>query len=161
MPCATIILHPHVETKSFVHKRILVPLDGSPLAEKALDPALALAEVILLRVTTRSQIHVKTMPGWPGLDAVMEAAEQKTYATLQRVRASLADSPVTIKVCSATGPVAESIADIAESQQVDLIIMCRHGRSGIERWVFGSVAEKVLRGANIIMRVIRGKEVSK
>jgi nucleotide-binding universal stress UspA family protein len=91
----------------------------------------------------------------------MEAAEQKTTATLQRVRTSLADSPVTIKVCSATGPVAESIADIADSQQVVLIVMCRHGRSGIGRWAFGSVAEKVLRGTNCVTLVIQGQEVSK
>jgi nucleotide-binding universal stress UspA family protein len=44
---------------------------------------------------------------------------------------------------------------------VDLIVMCSHGRSGIERWAFGSVAEKVLRGANCVTLVIQGQEVSK
>jgi nucleotide-binding universal stress UspA family protein len=59
------------------------------------------------------------------------------------------------------GLAAESIIDIADSQHVDLIVMCSHGRSGFERWIFGSVAEKVLRGTNCVTLVIQGQEVSK
>jgi nucleotide-binding universal stress UspA family protein len=57
--------------------------------------------------------------------------------------------------------VAEGIIDTADSQQVDLIAMCSHGCSGIEQWVFGNVAEKVLRGANCVTLVLQGQEVSK
>ena len=53
------------------------------------------------------------------------------------------------------------ILDIADSQKLDMIVMCSHGRSGIERWAFGSVTEKVLRGANCITLVIRSQEVLK
>jgi len=149
-PCAKVIIHPQVIIEPFSIKRILVPLDGSSLAELALEPARALAEavsaeLISLHVTSTPQIDVQPVPGWPGLNAVAEAADQEADAYLQGVQAAMGDSPVSIRSLCASGPAAERIIDIADSQQVDLIIMCSHGRSGIERWVFGSVTEKVLR----------------
>jgi len=163
-PCAKAIIHPQVIIESFSIKRILVPLDGSSIAEQALEPALALAEavsaeLIFLRVTTLPHISKLPVPGWPGLDAVMDAAEQEANAYLKGVHAAVGDSPVSASSETATGLAAEGIIDFADSQQVDLIVMCSHGRSGIERWAFGSVTEKVLRGAKCITLVIRGKEV--
>jgi nucleotide-binding universal stress UspA family protein len=163
-PCARVIIHPQVIIDPFSIKRILVPLDGSSIAEQALGPALALAEalparLILLRVTPKPQIPVQPVPGWPGLDAVMDAAEQEANAYLQGVQAAMGDSLVFTSSHSATGLAAEGIIDIADSQKVDLIVICSHGRSGIERWVFGSVAEKVLRAANCVTLVIRGQEI--
>jgi len=165
-PCAKVIIHPQAIIEPFSINRILVPLDGSSIAEQALEPALALAEavsaeLIFLRVTTVPHIVIQPVPGWPGLDAVMEAAEQEANAYLQGVQAAMGDSPVSTSTRITTGFAAESIIDIADNQQVDLIVMCSHGCSGIERWVFGSVAEKVLRGANCVTLVIRGKEGSK
>jgi len=165
-PCAKVIIHPQVIIEPFSIKRILVPLDGSSLAELALEPARALAEavsaeLISLHVTSTPQIDVQPVPGWPGLNAVAEAADQEADAYLQGVQAAMGDSPVSIRSLCASGPAAERIIDIADSQQVDLIVMCSHGRSVIERRVFGSVAEKVLRGANCVTLVIQGQEVSK
>jgi len=165
-PCAKVIIHPQAIIEPFSINRILVPLDGSSIAEQALEPALALAEavsaeLIFLRVTTVPQLVIQPLPGWPGLDAVMEAAQQEANAYLQGVQAAMGDSPVSTSTRITTGFAAESIFDIADNQQVDLIVMCSHGCSGIERWVFGSVAEKVLRGANCVTLVIRGKEGSK
>jgi len=165
-PCAKVIIHPQVIIEPFSIKRILVPLDGSSLAELALEPARALAEavsaeLISLHVTSTPQIDVQPVPGWPGLNAVAEAADQEADAYLQGVQAAMGDSPVSIRLLCASGPAAERIIDIADSQQVDLIVMCSHGRSGIERWVFGSVTEKVLRRAKCVTLVIQGQEVSK
>jgi len=165
-PCAKVIIHPQVIIETYSIKRILVPLDGSSIAEQALEPALALAEsvsaeLIFLRVTSVPQITVQPLPGWPGLDAVMEAAEQEANAYLQGMQAAMGDSPVSTSLHVTTGPAAEDIIDVADNQKVDLIVMCSHGRSGIERWVFGSVAEKVLRGANCVTLVIQSQEGSK
>ncbi|MGB3713028.1 MAG: universal stress protein [Candidatus Promineifilaceae bacterium] len=165
-PCAKAIIHPQVKIEPFSIKRILVPLDGSSIAEQALEPALALAEavsaeLILHQVTTAPQIFVQTLPGWPGLDVVQDAAEQEANSYLQCVHAAMGDSPVPTAFRVTTGPAAEGIIDIADRQKVDLIVICSHGCSGIERWVFGSVAEKVLRGANCVTLVIQGQEISK
>ena len=105
--------------------------------------------------TSRPQISLQSVPGWPGLDAVMEAAEQEANAYLQGVQATMADSPVSTCLRVTTGPAAEGIIDMSDSQQVDLIVMCSYGRSGMERWVFGSVTEKTLRGAHCATLVIR------
>ena len=158
--CATAVIHPQVETIPFTHKQILVPLDGSPLAECALKPALKLAqavsaELILLRVTFMPLIPPGPVPGWPGTEVVMNEDEQEAKAYLQRVRGSLPDVPIQLHVYISTSSVAESIIDMADELQVDLIVMSSHGRSGIGRWVFGSEAEKTLRGAHCATLVIR------
>lgn len=158
--CAIAIIHPQVEIEPFVNKRILVPLDGSLQAEKALRPALNLAkalsaELILLRVTIMPLIPVEPVVGWPGFDSVMYATEQEARAYLQRVWESLTNDFVQINMHVTTEPVAESIIDTADNLQVDLIVMSSHGRSGMSRWVFGSVTEKTLRGAHCATLVIR------
>jgi nucleotide-binding universal stress UspA family protein len=60
-------------------------------------------------------------------------------------------------VLSTDGDVADAIVSYADAQHVDLIVMSSHGRSGIGRWLHGSVAEKVLRGANCATVIIRGR----
>ena len=142
------------------YQKILVPLDGSELADRALAEAVS-AELVFLRVRTVPQIFVQPGTGWPGLDVVMEAAEQEANAYMQGVQAATGDSSVSTSLRVAAGPAAEVIIGTVDKQKVDLIVMCSHGRSGIERWLFGSVAEKVLRGANCVTLVIQGQEISK
>ena len=166
-PCAKLIIHPQVIIEPFSIKRILVPLDGSSIAEQALEPALALAvalpaELILLRMTAAPQLFLQEpVPGWPTLNAVMETTTQEANTYLQGVQAAVEGSDVSISSLVTTGPTAEGIIEIADSQRADLIVMCSHGRSGIERWVFGSVAEKVLRCVNCLTLVIRSQENTK
>ncbi|GJM41798.1 MAG: universal stress protein UspA [Ardenticatenaceae bacterium] len=158
--CSLAIIHPQVKTEPFAHKRILVPLDGSLQAESALGPALQLAhkvaaELVLLRVAEMPPIPKEPVAGWPGVEVVMQAAEMEARTYLERSRRSLIDSHVQISTQVATGSVAESIIDAANELQTDLIVMSSHGRSGIDRWVFGSVTEKTLRGAHCPTVVIR------
>lgn len=158
--CSLVIIHPQVETELFAHKRILVLLDGSLQAERALGPALELAhevaaEIVLLRVTEMPPILKEPVEGWPGVESVMKMAEQEARIYLWRVQESLINGRVQINTQVTTGPVAESIIDMANEQQADLIVMASHGRSGVDRWVFGSVTEKTLRGAHCATLVIR------
>jgi len=165
-PCSIVLIHSEVQLEPFAFKRILLPLDGSAIAEQALEPALTLAEatmaeLFLLRVTSVPQVSVQPVPGWPGFDAIRDAAEREANAYLQSVRARVADSSVPILLNVISGTIAEDIIDIVECKEVDLIVMSSHGCSGIERWAFGSVAEKVLRGAKCATLVIRSQEISK
>ena len=158
--CAISIIHPQVETELFANKRVLVPLDGSMRAEQALEPALKLAqalsaELILLRVTIMPQSPVGPVVGWPGTEAVMNEDEQEARSYLQRVQVSLKNGQVQIHTHIAASSVAESIIDMADKLQVDIIVMSSHGRSGMSRWVFGSVTEKTLRGAHCATLIIR------
>jgi len=64
---------------------------------------------------------------------------------------------LTLKTAPTFEPTATSILDYAEAHNVDLLVMATHGRSGLLRWVYGSVTEKVLRGAKRSMLIVRAK----
>lgn len=134
---------------------ILVPLDGSTLAEGALGRAAELAvganaHVILLRAT-----QAYTFLGADPIDAqvkVVEEAEQYLGEVADRLRAL----GVTDVRCSVWyGAPAPAIIDAAKLNHVDLIVMMTHGRSGLGRFVMGSVAESVVRGTSTPILLLR------
>jgi nucleotide-binding universal stress UspA family protein len=141
-----------------MYNKILVPLDGSELAEKALDHGEKLAktfdaEIILFQV-------VPFMPVFSAADLVTpfavdykqkEAAER--YLTTCTEKLKRRGFKVTAKVKTGL-QVAAEIIDFANGSGVDLIVMCTHGYSGITRWVLGSVAHKVIiRGETPILLI--------
>jgi nucleotide-binding universal stress UspA family protein len=135
-------------------KRILVPLDGSPLAEAVLPQVKELAafrkaEVVLLRVAL-----AHTLPGVNAVDAQVHAVDEaQTY--LAALEPDLIAHGLTVKSVVRYGHAAEEILDHARAGDVDLIAMSTHGRSGIRRWVVGSVAETVLRHAPVPVLLVR------
>lgn len=146
-------------------KEILIPLDGSELAERALESAFALArqaegEVLLVRVLALERVLVPDlhMPGgygalWPNQSLERAEAEAKEYLKSVQTKKAPQDLPVHTEVFE--GGVAEVIMDTAAAEKADLIVMSSHGYSGITRWVLGSVAERVLGGAPCPVLVIR------
>jgi nucleotide-binding universal stress UspA family protein len=137
--------------------KILVPLDGSTLAETALPDAFDLVAqdgvVILLRAT---EAHV--LPGadpiMAQIDAVADA--EKYLAALKSELEERGHRNVETHVWY--GPPAASIIDAARLYQADLIVMTTHGRSGVGRLFYGSVAESVLRGTTIPIFLRRPSE---
>lgn len=163
-PCAVGVICARTETEMFSHKRILVPLDGSPLAEMALQPALDLAtavgaEVHLLRVTLPAHVMMETASMREVFTqiAVEERVEAETY--LQSKYMELPNDHLFFEVIMAKESVAESIISYVREHNIDLIVMSSHGRTGISRWMYGSVAEKVLHGACCATLIIRGEPV--
>ena len=145
-----------------MHKRILVPLDGSTLAERALPHALDIARysdgaLHLVRVAL-AQIYVASKGGadlYPHEVLQQDREEAETYLEAIRSECQVKGAAATAEVLA--GAVAESIVDYARDNQIDLIVMSTHGRSGLSRWVYGSVAEKVLRGAHCPTLIVRGE----
>ena len=142
-------------------KKILVTLDGSELAEKVLPHVEALAknfesEVILF--------HVLTLPA---ISASPEASlvEDKEFARkdaleyLERIAYRLKTLHIKARPVVAEGKPADEIVDYAALEEVDVIAMSTHGRSGLGRWVFGSVAERVLRATACPVLLVRVKEI--
>ena len=126
--------------------KVLVPLDGSPLAEMALPTAIEVlrdspdATLVLLRA-----VEVTTLPGIDPIEAqVAVVGEAESY--LEGVAARLRDEgrPRVITSVWYSGA-AEAIVEAAHTRGVDLIVMSTHGRTGLRRVVLGSVAESVLR----------------
>jgi len=148
------------------YKKILVALDGSSLAERALDPAVMVAQssaakLVLLRVVIPIYLWAPFMEIEPELDVARSRHLAETEAYLQGVEDRLlaAHPSLEVETVVLQGPVAERIVDYATAEDVDLIVMSSHGRSGISRWVYGSIAEKVLQGARCCSTlVVRGQE---
>jgi len=149
-----------------MYKKILVPLDGSELSRKALDQAEKLAktfdaEIILFQVVPFLPIY-----GSPELVTpliVDEKQRESAEKYLTNLAEELKKRGLKVTAMVRTGQqVAVEIIDFAKETGVDLIVMCTHGRSGITRWVLGSVAHKVLTRTetSILLLPLKGIAVS-
>lgn len=143
-------------------RKILVPLDGSQLAESILPHVTTLArcgdaEVVLLRVHVLSAHRYGMMDpvGVPLTPAEEEGDRRKALAYLQTIIASLQSEGIKARALVRDGTVAETILAAADDEGADLIAMSTHGRSGIARWLIGSDANKVMHGARTPVLLIR------
>jgi len=142
-----------------MYRKILVPLDGSKVAEGALPHAKALAysegaELILLTVGANPAMDFAFSD--PGLaqSAVLEQEErsQKYIAEIEReLQAAGFKTSTVLRV----GSVAETILGVAEELGVDCIAMSTHGRTGPARWLLGSIAERVVHNSKMPVLLIR------
>jgi nucleotide-binding universal stress UspA family protein len=141
--------------------RILVPLDGSVLAEAALAPAAALAGIhrarlLLLRVveppTTAGAAYAA---GYVSSDDDAAAALGEAEGYLEEVACGLREGGCPADVAAAAGPAAAAIARVARERGAGLIAMATHGRSGLGRLVLGSVATSTLHQATAPLLLVR------
>lgn len=144
-----------------MYNKILVPLDGSELSECSLEHVKQVvggnaSEVILLRVF--EPISSNDAAAWSQAGYTITEVQNKNQVVakdaLTQAAKKLINQGISARVEVIEGRVAESILDYAEKNQVDLIIMSTHGRSGISRWTFGSVADKVARHSPIPVLLI-------
>jgi len=149
-----------------MYKKILVPLDGSKLAECVLPHVEDMAthspgaEVILVSVTERvAGFRAVDDASQPlGERLVPEAVgkeEQQARKYLDRMAKTLTDKGVKVLTEVLLGKPAEEITFFATNEGCDLIVMASHGRSGPSRWTHGSVAEKVFRAISAPILVVR------
>ena len=137
--------------------RILVPLDGSVLAESALDPAVELA-----RPSGATMLLVRTAEAtiFPGADLVEAQVDvvREAEAYLAGVADRLRREGLNAEPSVWYGPAAAGIVEAARRRSADLIVMSTHGRSGLGRLILGSVAESVLRGTATPILLLRAAE---
>ena len=142
------------------YRRVLVPVDGSPGAEGIIPFILDIAgpldmEIVLVRVVTPA---VMLHPDAPAPAAVVEdvaARETEAVDYLSSIAAEVRGRGVRVQVRVRTGSPVQEILAAARECAADLIAMTTHGRSGLRRLVFGSVAEAVLRLADIPILMMR------
>lgn len=146
---------------------LLVPLDGSHLAEAALPPALELAskfnsKISLIWVIQPPHLIMTAANGsvYAQLLAEMrQQSEQDAHAYLKAHQGSLRQQGYEVHTQVTEGEnIADALLQVAENLKVDAIVMSTHGRGGLSRWVFGSVADKVLRYAGVPVLLIRARE---
>ena len=137
-------------------KRILVPLDGSSLAEAILPQVQELArtlgaELFLVRAVAA---HV-----FPGVDPTEQEVDvvQKAEAYVAEVAGRLRDAGIPIHTAVRYGEAAEEILRHIKDNAVDLVAMSTHGRSGLSRLVLGSVAAQVVHRATVPVLLLRAR----
>jgi nucleotide-binding universal stress UspA family protein len=161
-----------------IYEKILVPLDGSELAAQALPRAEELAretgaQLILFRVLEDSASVLTALPtpgngmgGVAGANALgvvavsldeekQRQAVDEAEQALEDLVASLHYRKVDAEAIIDTGDPATQIVDYADMHDVDLIVMSSHGRTGLARLAYGSVANKVLRRASCKVDLVR------
>jgi nucleotide-binding universal stress UspA family protein len=154
-----------------LYNKILVPLDGSELAEcvfphvESIAKGCGVSNVVFVRVVEPAHLPVAAEFAGAGSFSEEDAAkarkvqddhnkaEAKQYLN-DIIKRSKYDG-ATLKAEVIMGKPADSIAEYAEKHDVDLIVIATHGRSGISRWVYGSVADRVLRSACVPVLMVR------
>jgi nucleotide-binding universal stress UspA family protein len=145
-----------------MYQNVLVPLDGSELAECALPEVIKLGrggnigEVILLRII---EIEVFTIPqGYTkGIDlvALRNAHQAEAGKYLEDIQSRFRSEGITATTATLEGRPADTIVEFAKNRAVDLIVIGTHGYTGLKRLMFGSVALRVLHDANVPILLIR------
>ncbi len=159
-PVPTMAIGPKVLEKQAAPaavRRILVPLDGSPLSEAALKPALELAETLESSVVLAQVLSWATQSylyGVPQVDVARIEREltEASESYLARVQQGLQTArPVETKVLR--GMPADSLISLVDDEGIDLVVMASHGRSGLARAALGSVADRMLHAAAPVLLV--------
>src|SRR5581483_2983839 len=150
-----------IQRRMTMFKRILVPLDGSARAERALAVASRLAQasggsLILLQVVGHDHdLWISGLPPRTQVDTPFAPELMQAERYLAQVTISPALKTIPTETVVLGGSPAQVILSVASSYQADVIVLCSHGYTGMTRWVMGSVAEKVARHALLPVLVLR------
>ncbi len=145
-----------------MYRNILVPLDGSSLAECVLPHVEAIARscqparVVLAKVVDSDRLPIVSESWGPKLQAKLKSAREhmeadekdQASAYLEGIKKRLNLGPAVETATIEGARPAESLLDYALDNGIDLIVIATHGRSGLSRWVYGSVAENILLGVS-------------
>ena len=132
-----------------MYERILVPLDGSELAEGALP----YAEGVARRLHSEVVLLTACMPG--------EAHERPLKAYLEKRAEELQSLGIKASPLVVWGNTAKEILDFSEKNSIDLIVISSHGHTGFSIWPLGSITNKVLQGSLIPVFMVRSREMGK
>ena len=152
-----------------MYEKILVPLDGSKVAEAALPNVQDLAvrmspgtkvEVTLLQVISNLTYNVLTpeeQAQIPYSEKDLNQIKQNAMNYLEKAAAGLRENGIAVNLMVSVGNAAEEIINAAKKTGANVIAMSTHGYSGIKRWALGSVADKVLHSSEIPVLLVRAK----
>jgi nucleotide-binding universal stress UspA family protein len=141
---------------------IIVPLDGSKLAESILPDVTDLAKAMKLKVVLLQTFALKHIidvyrDSVPDFDALEKSSKSGVSRYLQDMEQQLKKAGLEVSSVTAEGDAAETIIELAKGAAQSLIAICSHGHSGIRRWMLGSITEKVVRHAENPVLAIRAK----
>ena len=140
---------------------ILVPVDGSSLAECVLPHAMAVARAFAARVTLLQVLDQAELTAWAQpvdpLNWHIKKAEAGSY--LSGLATRLEEQDLLVEYTLLEGQAAEQIIEFANTRDVDLLVLSSHGRSGLSGWNVSSTVQKVIMGARISVMIIRAYQL--
>jgi nucleotide-binding universal stress UspA family protein len=145
-----------------MYQKVLVPLDGSELAECALAEVNKLAEGGLVReIALLSVVEIPTLAMGEGIDYPMlrKSRFEKFQKYLESVRSRVISEGIGVTTEVEEGNAAQMIINYVKKNAVDLIVIATHGYSGMKRLMFGSVALRVLHDSDVPVLLIRPKSI--
>ncbi|MDQ7028237.1 MAG: universal stress protein [Anaerolineae bacterium] len=143
------------------YKKIVVPIDGSGWSERAIPHAVDIArnnnsELILLHVFKPPANEYIGEIALANQEEQLQQLREEAKQHLMALRNQIRSEKVTARVQFIEGTgVASIICDYINGEDVDLVVMSSHGRTGIRRWLFGSVAQKVMQDVSVPVMLIR------
>ena len=140
-----------------MYEKILVPLDGSEIAEVALPYAEEMAGRLGSEITLISVSHSAEEQDQQMFQLYIQKTVESIRERAERYLEKPSERVIQVKSAILVGNPAEEIVDYADRDDIDLIVMATHGRSGIKRWALGSVADKVLSATEQPVVLIRAK----
>lgn len=171
LPMPVLLTRPRGETTDLLEsvnltpfQRVLVPLDGSPAAEAALAPAMAIGQLMSAEYTLAQAIELPMLGYAPaahvaGLEQrILEEWQILAQQSLDRAAEIMRGQGAAATTRVLFGPTAPAITDYARDHACDLIAMATYGRSGVARALLGSVAERVVQYASVPVLLCRPGE---
>jgi len=138
---------------------VLVPTDGSTASEDAIEHAIDLAAKY---GATLHALYVVDAGTYSSLEAAADVVADELRAegteAVEAIAAQAEDAGVTAETAIETGIVHRSIVDYVDNEDIDLVVMGTHGRTGVGRFLLGSVAEKVIRTADAPVMTVRATD---
>ncbi len=139
-----------------MYSEILVPTDGSPASDAAIEHAIDIADRYDARVHSLYVVDgaaYSTLEA--GADVVVEALESEGEEATGRVSTAAENAGVDCTTTVVTGTAYRSIRDYVDERGIDLIVMGTHGRKGLDRYLLGSVTERVVRTSDVPVLTVR------
>jgi nucleotide-binding universal stress UspA family protein len=139
-----------------MYERILVPTDGSPAAEAAVEQAVSLAAQY---DATIHALYVVDTSAYSTLEAgaevIINALEDEGEKAVGDIAAAAADADVEAETTVTAGTAYRSILGYVDDHDIDLVVMGTHGRRGLDRYLLGSVTERIVRTATVPVLTVR------
>jgi len=140
-------------------KKILVPVDLSPRSEIAMSYAGMLAEATNASLVAMMNINLPEREALEELAAAenltLEEAAEEALRRVAALHAPYAEISTVVRTFSSA---ADAILEVVDAENVDLIVLATHGRSGMTRWMLGSVAEKIARHAHVPLVIVPARD---
>ncbi|QLH81521.1 universal stress protein [Halosimplex pelagicum] len=141
-----------------MYEDILVPTDGSAGASAALEEAIELADQFDATIHSLYVVDLASLGTEAGAVDMVESFEQMGEEATEAAATRARDAGVAAEGSVATGSPHREILDYVDDHGVDLVVMGTHGRTGLERYLLGSVTEKIVRTADVPVLTVRADE---